>query len=350
MKAAVWYGKKDVRVEEVPEPPSPKKGEVKIKVYQTGICGSDLHEYDAGPIFIPTEDLHPLTGRKAPLILGHEFSGEIVEVGEGVTNVNVGDRVAPDAAQHCGECYMCKVNRYSVCEKLAFTGLMTDGAFAEYVNVPAYSCFKLLPELSNDAGALVEPLAVGFHAVRQGQLLLGDSAAVVGAGTIGLVTIQATRAAGASKVFAIEISKDRKEKAKDLGAIVLDPTQTDVAEEIKDQTDGQGVDVAFECIGKAETVNTCIQCAKRGGKIVVVGIFEKPGEINYNDLVFEEKEVVGSLAYCGEFDSAIALLADGRIKAEPLITGKIKLVDIVENGFEELLRNRDSNIKILVEP
>jgi (R,R)-butanediol dehydrogenase/meso-butanediol dehydrogenase/diacetyl reductase len=208
----------------------------------------------------------------------------------------------------------------------------------------------LLPDLSNDAGALVEPLAVGIHAIRQGKLMQGDTVAVVGAGTIGLVTIQAARAAGASKVFAIELSKDRKEKAKGLGAIVLDPSETDVATAIKDQTKGQGVDVAVECIGKAVTVNTCIQCAKRGGKIVVVGIFEKPGEINYNDLVFEEKEIIGSLAYCGEFDSAIALLADGRIKAEPLITGKIKLDDIVEKGFEELLKNRESNIKILVEP
>jgi (R,R)-butanediol dehydrogenase / meso-butanediol dehydrogenase / diacetyl reductase len=350
MKAAVWYGKKDVRVENVPEPPAPGPGEVKIRVHQTGICGSDLHEYDVGPIFIPTEEPHPLTGRKAPLILGHEFSGDIVEIGEGVKNVGVGDRVAPDACQYCGECPMCKVNRYSICEKLAFTGLMSDGAFAKYVNVPAYTCFKLLPELSYEVGALVEPIAVGIHAIRQGKVLVGDTVAVVGTGTIGLVTIQAARAAGASKVFAIELSKDRKEKAKGLGAIVLDPTETDVAAEIQEQTDGQGVDVAVECIGKAVTVNTGIQCAKRGGKIVVVGIFEKPGEINYNDLVFQEKEIVGSLAYSGEFDTAIALLADGRIKAESLITGRIKLDDIVENGFEELLKNRESNIKILVEP
>jgi (R,R)-butanediol dehydrogenase/meso-butanediol dehydrogenase/diacetyl reductase len=350
MKAAVWYGRKDVRVEDVPEPPAPGPDEVKIKVHQTGICGSDLHEYVVGPIFIPTEELHPLTGKKAPLILGHEFSGEVVEIGGGVKNVKVGDRVAPDAAQHCGECYMCKVNRYSLCEKLAFTGLMADGAFAEYVNVPAYTCFKLLPELSNEAGALVEPIAVGIHAIRQGKVMEGDTIAVVGAGTIGLVTIQAARAAGAKKVFSIEVAKDRKEFAKELGAIVLDPKETDVAAEIRDQTDGQGVDVAIECIGKAETVNTCIQCTKRGGKTVVVGIFEKPGEINYNDLVFQEKEVVGSLAYCGEFDTAIALLADGRLKAEPLITGKIKLNEIIEKGFKELLTNRESNIKILVAP
>ncbi|MGW8186103.1 MAG: 2,3-butanediol dehydrogenase [Desulfobacterales bacterium] len=350
MKAAVWYGRKDVRVENVADPPAPGPGEVKIKVHQTGICGSDLHEYDVGPIFIPTEELHPLTKKKAPLILGHEFSGEIVEIGKGVKNVKVGDRVAPDAAQHCGECYMCKVNRYSLCEKLAFTGLMADGAFAEYVNVPAYTCFKLLPELSNEAGALVEPLAVGIHAIRQGKLLQGDTVAVVGAGTIGLVTIQAARAAGASKVFSIEVAKDRKEFAKGLGAIVLDPNETDVAAEVKKQTNGEGVNVAIECIGKAETVNTCIQCARRGGKVVIVGIFEKPGEINYNDLVFEEKELVGSLAYCGEFDTAIALLADGRITAETLITGRIRLEDIVEKGFEELLKNRESNVKILVSP
>jgi len=350
MKAAVWHGKKDVRVENVSEPPAPGPEEVKIKVHWTGICGSDLHEYDAGPIFIPTQAPHPLTGRMAPLILGHEFCGEVVEKGKEVRNVSVGDRVAPDAAQHCGECYMCKVNRYSLCEKLAFTGLMTDGAFAEYVNVPAYTLFKLRPELSSEAGALVEPIAVGIHAIRQGKLLMGDTVAVVGAGTIGLVTIQAARAAGAGKVFSIEVAKERKEYARDLGAVVLDPKETDVAAEIKEQTEGQGVDVAIECIGKAETVNTCIQCLKRGGRGVIVGIFEKAGEINYNDLVFEEKELVGSLAYYGEFETAIALLADGRIKAESLITGKIKLDDIVDKGFEELLTNRESNIKILVEP
>jgi (R,R)-butanediol dehydrogenase/meso-butanediol dehydrogenase/diacetyl reductase len=156
----------------------------------------------------------------------------LIPQGEAQTPEDMGDRVAPDAAQHCGECYMCKVDRYSLCEKLAFTGLMADGAFAKYVNVPAYTCFKLLPELSNEAGALVEPLAVGIHAIRQGKVLVGDTVAVVGAGTIGLVTIQAARAAGVSKVYAIELSKDRKEKAKGLGAIVLDPKETDVAAEI----------------------------------------------------------------------------------------------------------------------
>ncbi len=350
MKAAVWYDKKDVRVEEVSEPPAPGLGQVKIKVDWCGICGSDLHEYDVGPIFIPTVEPHPLTGQKAPLTLGHEFSGEVVAIGDGVTNVVVGDRVAPDACQYCGTCDMCKVNRYSVCESLAFTGLMVDGAFAEYVNVPAYTLYKLPPGLSGEAGALVEPIAVGIHALRQGKVMIGDTVCVLGAGTIGLVTIQAAMAAGASKVFCIEMAEERKRYAAELGAIVLDPTNVDVTAEVKAQTGGLGVNCAVECIGKAVTVNTCISVTKRGGTVVIVGIFEKPGEINYNDLVFEEKTLVGSLAYYGEFDTAIALLADGRLKAEPLITGKIKLDDIVEKGFEELLKNRESNVKILVSP
>ncbi len=131
----------------------------KVKVHWCGICGSDLHEYVAGPIFIPVDAPHPLTGAQAPIILGHEFSGEIVEVGEGVTGWSVGDRVAPDACQRCGECYLCKRNMYNICDVLAFTGLMTDGAFAEYVNVPANTLFRIPDNVTMEAAALIEPLA-----------------------------------------------------------------------------------------------------------------------------------------------------------------------------------------------
>jgi len=351
MKAAVWYGRKDVRVQDVPEPPAPGPGEVKIKVHWCGICGSDLHEYVAGPIFIPAKAPHPLTGKQAPLIMGHEFSGEVVKVGEGVTNVKIGDRVTADACQYCGTCAMCKQNRYSLCEKLAFTGLMADGAFAQWVNVPAYTLYKLPPAIPSEIGALVEPIAVGIHAVRRGHVLVGDTVAILGAGTIGLVTLQAAKAAGASKVFSIEMAKARKEFAKKLGATaVIDPTETDVVEEVKRQTGGLGVDVAIECIGNEKTGPQAIQLTRRGGKAVIVGIFERPSELHFNELVFNEKEVVGSLAYYGEFDTAIALLADGRIVGEPLITGKIRLQDLVEKGFEELVAHKESNIKILVSP
>ena len=349
MKAAVWHARKDVRVEDCPEPPAPGPKEVKIKVHWCGICGSDLHEYDAGPIFIPTAAPHPLTGVQAPLILGHEFSGEVVEVGKEVQDWNVGDHVAPDACQHCEACFMCRQNRYSVCEKLAFTGLMANGAFAEYVNVPAYTLYRLPPEIPFDAGAFVEPVAVGVHAVRRGNVLVGDTVAIVGAGTIGLVTLQAAKAAGASKVFVVEKARARKEYAKNLGATaVIDPSETDPAAEVRRVTDGMGVDVAFECVGGQQTGALTVDLARAGGKAVLVGIFEKPSEFHFNNLVFYEKEVLGSLAYYGDFKTAIALMADGRIVAEPMITARIKLDDIVEKGFKELLANREQHIKILV--
>ena len=203
MKAAKWYGKKDIRIEDIPVPPAPGPGEAQIKVAWCGICGSDLHEYLAGPIFIPVEP-HPLTGAKAPLVLGHEFSGEVVAVGEDVETVRVGDFVAPDACQHCGVCVNCREGRYNVCEKLAFTGLMADGAFAEYVNVPAELCYVLPDDFDLEAASLIEPLATGFKAARMAGSLLGHTAVVLGAGTIGLGTIMCAKAAGAAPVIAVE--------------------------------------------------------------------------------------------------------------------------------------------------
>lgn len=350
MKAAVWYGKKDVRVLDVPEPPSPQAGWVKVKVQWCGICGSDLHEYIAGPIFIPVDKPHALTGGTAPLILGHEFSGDVVEVGPGVTNVKVGDRVAPDACQVCWECPRCKENRYSLCDKLAFTGLMTDGAFAEYVNVPAYTMYKIPDDMSYEVGAVIEPLAVAMHAIRRAPLVQGDTVVIMGAGTIGLSALMCAKAAGASKIYTIEVAKARKEYALKAGATaVLDPTEVDVVAKVKELTNG-GADVVFECVGSDKTAPVAIELARSAGRVVIVGIFEKAAALNFNALSFTEKEVTGSLGYYGEFAPAIQLVSDGRIDVEPLITGKINIEDIVEKGFEELLNRKEENIKILVKP
>jgi (R,R)-butanediol dehydrogenase/meso-butanediol dehydrogenase/diacetyl reductase len=351
MKAAVWYNKRDVRIEEVPEAPTPGPGQVKVKVHWCGICGSDLHEYDAGPIFIPVDNPHPLTGAQAPLILGHEFSGEVVEIGEGVTNVSLGDRVTADACQYCGGCYMCRQNRYSLCTSLAFTGLMANGAFAEYVTIPAYTLYPIPENMSMELAALIEPLAVGIHAIRRAPVIQGNSVAIVGAGPIGLVTLQAARAAGASKVFVVETAEARKRYAKELGAThVIDPCESDPVMELRRMTKGLGVDVSIECVGGEKTGALAVDLARVGGRVVLVGIFEKASQIHFNNLVFFEKEIIGSLAYYGEFEPAITLVSDGRITLEPLITAKIELKDIVEKGFEELLRNRQQHIKILVSP
>ncbi len=351
MKAAKWYGKKDIRVENIPAPPMPKPGEVQIKVSWCGICGSDLHEYLAGPIFIPTEP-HPLTGAKAPVVLGHEFSGEVVAVGEGVNTVRVGDFVAPDACQHCGECVTCREGRYNVCEKLAFTGLMADGAFAEYVNIPAELCYVLPPGFDLEAASLIEPLATGFKAVRLADSLLGLTVVVIGAGTIGLATIMCAKAAGASTVIAVETADARKELAKTCGAdIILDPTNCDAVAEVKKRTNGSGADVSFECVGHKSTAPLAVDVIRNHGKAVIVGIFEEPSSFNFFSLSGTDKVVIGTLAYnIDDFQGVANLLATGQLQASPLITGKISLDDIVDKGFEELVHNKAKNIKIIVTP
>ena len=352
MRAVVWHGKKDIRIETVPVPPPPPPGWVKTKVLWCGICGSDLHEYVAGPVFIPVDAPHPLSGKQGSLILGHEFTGTVVEVGAGVNNVKVGDLVAPDACQHCGECQPCRDGKYNVCEKLAFTGLMNDGAFASYVNVPAELCYKLPEGVSPEAGALIEPLATGFKAVRMAGTILGETAVIIGAGTIGLGTLQAAKAAGAGKVIVLEQSEARIKKAKECGAdVILNPKECDVVAEVKAMTGGVGADVSFECVGQKATGPLAVDLIRNTARAIIVGIFEEPSAFNFFSLSGTDKRVYGSLAYTLEdFKGLAALLAGGQIKADPLITGRIQLEDIVEKGFLELINNKDENIKIIVHP
>jgi len=352
MRAAVWHGREDVRVKTVPVPPYPEAGWVKVKVDWCGICGSDLHEYVAGPIFIPVDAPHPLTGKQGNVILGHEFTGTIVEVGEGVTNVKVGDFVAPDACQHCGECVTCRAGRYNVCEKLAFTGLHNDGAFAKYVNIPAELCFVLPEGVTSEAGALIEPLATGFKAVREAGTILGENVVVIGAGTIGLGTLMAAKAAGAGKIIVLEMSSARTEKAKECGAdIVLNPTECDAVEAVRELTGGSGADVSFECVGNKFTGPLAVDVIRNAGRAIIVGIFEEPSSFNFFSLSGTDKRVIGTLAYTlSDFEGVSALLANGQLTAAPMITGKIGLEDIVEKGFLELINNKDENIKIIVKP
>ncbi len=326
MRAAVWHGRNDIRVENVPLPGDPPAGWVQIRVHWCGICGSDLHEYVAGPVFIPVEAPHPLTGIKGQCILGHEFCGEIVKLGDGVEGFSSGEIVAADACQHCGTCYYCRNGQYNICENLAFTGLMNNGAFAQWVNVPANLLYKLPAGFPAEAGALIEPLAVGMHAVKKAGSLLGRNVVVVGAGTIGLCTIMCAN------------------------SHVLDPNECDVLAEIRRLTHGLGADVSFECIGNKHTAKLAIDAIRKAGTCVLVGIFEEPSSFNFFELVSTEKQVFGSLAYNGEFADVIAFIADGRLDITPLVTGRIELEDIVEKGFLELVNNKEHNVKIIVSP
>ncbi|KVC47868.1 butanediol dehydrogenase [Burkholderia ubonensis] len=351
MRAAVWHGRHDIRVETVPLPSAPPEGWVQIRVHWCGICGSDLHEYLAGPVFIPVDTPHPLTGIQGQCILGHEFCGEIAALGAGVQGFAVGERVAADACQHCGHCYYCTHGTYNICENLAFTGLMNNGAFAELVNVPANLLYKLPDNFPTEAGALIEPLAVGMHAVKKAGNLLGQNVVVVGAGTIGLCTIACARAAGAAQVIALEMSGARKARAKAVGAShVIDPSACDALAEIRRMTGGLGADVSFECIGHKDTAKLAIDTIRKAGTCVMVGIFEEPSSFNFFDLVSTEKHVIGSLAYNGEFADVIAFIADGRIDVTPFITGRIQLEEIVDKGFEQLVQHKENNVKIIVSP
>jgi len=347
MRAAVWYGKQDTRVIDVPEPPSPGVGEVKIKVAWVGVCGTDLHEYSAGPIFMPIEP-HPLTGKCAPLTQGHEFSGIIEEVGEGVDNFKPGDRVTADSATWCGECWACQRREYSLCDKCAFLGLGRDGVFAERVTMPVAGVFHIPDALPFDKASFCEPTAVAVHALRRGRMIPGESVLITGAGNQGLLTYQILKNSPAHQVFVAARKGMRSDLMRKLGAEVLDPTEIDVVEEVKQRTGGDGVDLAIETAGQPQTVAMAIKATRKQGRVVEVGIFEEPIALDLNDIVFNEIEFIGMLNNGGEIPQAIQLLADGRVDPGPMISNRIPLEDVVEKGLKECIENKSSNIKVLV--
>lgn len=350
MKAARFHGPGDIRIDDVPEP-RVGPGQVEVTVDWCGICGTDLHEYLEGPIFIPPKGSpHPITGAEVPVVMGHEFAGVVTATGSGVTGVAEGDRVAVEPYYVCGDCPACAAGRYNICRKLGFVGLAGDqGGFAEKCVVDQRWVHPL-GDLPTDIGALVEPLAVGYHAVRLSGIREGGTAAVFGSGPIGLVTTSVLRAAGA-RVVVVEPAAARKAKAHTAGAdVVLDPSETDVPDAIRDLTGGAGADVAFECAGIDRVLASAVGSVRPGGTVVNVAIWGHVPQLAMNDLVLSEITVVGSLAYCGDHADTIALLRDGRVDAAPFITGRIGLDALVDGGFRELIDNKEENVKILVSP
>ncbi|MGM9956097.1 MAG: 2,3-butanediol dehydrogenase [Peribacillus sp.] len=347
MKALRWHNTKDLRLDNIEEPHA-KKGEVKLKVEWCGICGSDLHEYTAGPIFIPAEEPHPLSGDKAPIVMGHEFSGKVIEIGEGVTKVKAGDRVVVEPIYSCGECDACKQGKYNLCNKMGFYGLAGGGGgFSEYTSVPEHMLHKLPETVSYEQGALVEPSAVALHAVKQSKLQVGDKAAVFGTGPIGLLVIEALKAAGAAEIYAVELSKQRRQKAEELGAIAIDPNNGDVVEQIQNLSNG-GVDVSYEVTGIPPVLTQAINSTTFNGETMIVSIFEKEAPIHPQNIVLKERTVTGIIGYRDVFPAVISLMAQGYFPADKLVTKRITLDNVIEDGFEGLLKERNQ-IKILVQ-
>jgi len=357
MRAAVYHGREDVRIEQVEER-AIAPGSVRVAVEACGICGSDLHEYAEGPIAIPADHPHPLTGETLPLTMGHEFAGTVVETGGGVDDPEVGDAVVVNPIVACGECRYCTGGRYSLCDSLMNIGIHGGGGgFAERVVVPAENAVALPEGVSFEQGALVEPLSVGLHAVRRSGLAAGDTAAVFGAGPVGLGVLQAAVAAGAREVYVSEPRDARRELAARLGATeVVDPTETEPVRAISAATDG-GTDVAFEVAGVESALTGAVRTTRKAGTTVVVSLFEETTDFDPNLVMLGERNLLGSYGYRGgplaghgEFAATMQMLRDGRLEAEPTVTGRISLADVVDEGFERLRDPDSDHVKVLVEP
>ncbi|OWR28906.1 butanediol dehydrogenase [Saccharibacillus sp. O23] len=343
MKAAVWYGKQDVRVEEREER-SVQPGQVKIKVEYAGICGSDLHAYHHG-VGIQEGQEHPLSGQKAPLVLGHEFSGVVAEIGPDVTGIEKGQRVAVEPLYHCGVCEYCLQGHYNQCVDFGFVGLNGDGGFADYVVVEAYMVHALPDNVSFEEGALVEPTAVAMHAVRHSSLKVGQKVAVYGAGPIGLLTVLCAKAAGASQVYAVDVFDERLKLAEKLGAIPVNSSEVDAAQAIQEQSGG--IDIAFEAAGVQPTMDSAVSVVKKGGQVVVIAAIPEPLKVDFFQMLVKEATVTATLAYRHIFPEIIALIEAGALDVKSVITHKIGLDDIVDEGLELLIRDK-SHAKILV--
>jgi len=339
VKAAIFYAShQPLKVEEVPTP-TPKTGEVLVKVAGCGVCHTDLGYLDHD---VPT-------GKKPPLILGHEASGTIAEVGEGVKNFKEGDRVVLPAVYGCGQCKLCRAGRENICENMIFIGSNADGAYAEYVLYPAHAAMHLPSELPLVESAIIaDATTTPFHAVvNRGQVKPGDAVVVIGCGGVGLNCVQIAAAIGAM-VIAVDIVDAKLEWAKKLGAsaAINSKTVERVDKEIRKLVGG--ADVAFECIGNPTTQELAFNAVRTGGRVVLVGYSEKPMTLVTGRVMFREIEIVGSLG-CRTVDypRVLALAARGQIKVAELVTAKFPL-DQINDAFDVM--RRGEGIRSVITP
>ena len=346
MRAARYYGNQDVQIDDVDEP-SPGEGEVLIDVAACGICGSDLGEYLYGPRHEGDDHL--------PYTMGHELGGTVVETGPGA-DVEVGTEIVLNPLVACEDCPRCAEARYNLCQNLTVIGAQRPGGYAEQVVAPATNVIPLPDGLSPELAAVAEPVTVAYHGLLQSPLRPGQSAAVVGMGPIGLGLVQLVKAAGAEPIFASGHREARRALARECGAdVVIDPRESDPAEVIHSETDG-GVDVAFEVAGSESAINDALKIPKPGGHTTLLGVFKGEVEIDPMDLVNKERSVNASAAYQTgpladrDFGPVLRKFASGELQPEPLVTSRIDLGDIVDDGFEALADSDSDEVKVLVRP
>jgi L-iditol 2-dehydrogenase len=324
MKVAVMNGIGKIGYTER-EVPQPKDSEVLVKIQYVGICGSDLHYYETGRIGDYVVE--------PPFVLGHEASGIVSKIGPNVKNLKVGDRVALEPGKTCGECEFCKSGKYNLCPDVIFFATPpVDGVFQEYAVHPENLCFKLPDNVSSMNGALIEPLAVGFHAASQGEAHVGQKAIIFGAGCIGLMTLLALQAHGVNNICVVDILPNRLEQAKKMGAThVVNTLDKDYKEQFDKITDKKGFDIAFETAGTEITTRECINVVKKGSNIVCVG-YSKTGEMTLPMSLLLDKEISirTVFRYRDMYPRAIEAVAANRINPSDVVTNIFEFEDVQE--------------------
>ena len=341
MKVAVMNGVGQMGYTERPIP-TPKDDEVLVKLEYVGICGSDLHYYETGAIGAYVVE--------PPFVLGHEPGGVVVEVGKNVKHLKVGDKVALEPGKTCGQCEFCKTGRYNLCPDVIFFATPpVDGVFQEYVAHEAGLCFKLPENVSTMEGALIEPLAVGFHAANLGDAHIGQTAVVFGAGCIGLVSMMALKAKGVSRVYVVDIMAKRLQKALELGADgVINGAEQDAVAAVLELTGGAGCDLIVETAGTQITTRQAINMAKKGSTIVLVG-YSKSGEMTLPMSLALDKELTFKTVfrYRHVYPMAIDAVAAGKINLKGIVTDVFELDDI-QNAMDRSVADKANIVKAVV--
>ena len=343
MKALLLSEYSKLKVEDVPRPAT-GPGEVLVEVAACGICGSDVHGYDGS------------SGRRIPpLVMGHEAAGTVVEVGEGVTHFAVGERVTFDSTVFCGECVYCRQGLINLCDNRQVVGVATPdfrraGAFAEFVSVPERIVYRLPDGMLFAEAAMLEAVAVALHAVAVSEVKGGETALVIGAGMIGLLTLQAARAAGCTRVMVADVDASRLRMASDAGADeVLLASRSELVAEVLRLTGGRGVDLVLEAVGRDETVGAAVDAVRKGGTVTLIGNITPSVTLPLQKVVSRQIRMQGSCASCGEYSQAIELVSNGTIKVSSLITAVAPLADAA-SWFERLHAREPNLMKIVIDP
>ncbi len=346
MKAAVLKQYRKIEWDNVPALQiSP--GQVLIKIKYAGICGSDQHIFNG--------DSHPRT--KLPLIPGHEFNGEIVEIGRGIKKHKKGDLVAVDPIIWCGTCPACRIGHYPACTSLRLIGIDLDGGFAEYIAVEENMLYKTGENIPASHAALIEILSIGFHACNRAGVTTQSTIAVWGAGKVGQSILQAARTRTNNTIFMVDPIADRLKIAEKnySDVITLNPSVTDPLETIKEHTKGKGVDIAIEAVGHARSiegrhnpVRSCIQAIRGAGTVCVLGLGDEPSPLLMKELIWKEGKIVASRVSHGEFAETISHLDMGNLKPQALISDVLPASE-AQKGFELLENEPEKHLKILLE-